>query len=466
LDAITTINLEQLLSWTAVGGLIAGLVIPYWLRHHRRHKASLKRFAEAKELGIDKARAQYPHIDPMLCIGCGSCVGACPEYDVLAVINGIATVVNGQRCVGHAKCEEVCPVGALTVGLGDISDRDDIPVLTPEQETTIPGVYIAGELGGISLIRNAIAQGRRSIEHLGASLPEDRDRSITDIIIVGSGPAGLTAALTAIQNGLSHIVLERSKAGGTIAHYPRRKLVMTQPVEIPLYGKLKQHEYEKEALLDIWSEIITRFGVDIHSGQDVTGLHKNGAGFVVQTTSGEYRGHAVALCLGRRGTPRKLGVPGEELPKVVYQLLDAQSYKGRNVMVVGGGDSAVEAAIALGRQPGTRVTISYRKNGFPRIKKKNEDRVNAAIAEGIVTPIFESTVQEVKTDAVTLKTPDGNISVPNDDIIVLIGGIPPFAMLKEMGIKFGGEKKSSRKPLPSLTPRAVVNPAQAARGSS
>lgn len=441
---MTPISAEQLLTWSAVSALIAGLVIPYWLRHHRRHKESLKRLEEAKELGIDKARAQYPHIDPILCIGCGSCVGACPEYDVLAVINGTATVVNGQRCVGHAKCEEVCPVGALTVGLGDISDRDDIPILTPNQETTMPGLYIAGELGGISLIRNAIAQGRRCVEHIAASLPGDRDRDIPDVVVVGSGPAGLTAALTAIQNNLTHVVLERSRAGGTITHYPRRKLVMTQPVEIPLYGKLKQHEYEKEALLDIWNDIITQFGIDIHGDQNVTGLHKNGAGFVVQTGSKAYRGHSVVLCLGRRGTPRKLGVPGEELPKVVYQLLDAQSYAGRSVMVVGGGDSAVEAAIALGRQPGTRVTISYRKHGFPRIKKKNEDRINAAIAAGSVTPIFESTVQEIKAELVTLKLPDGSISVPNDDIIVLIGGIPPFAMLKEMGIRFGGDNADSR----------------------
>lgn len=460
------INAEQLLAWSAVCALIAVLVIPYWRRYHRRHKESLKRLEEAKELGIDKARAQYPHIDPMLCIGCGSCVGACPEYDVLAIINGTATVVNGQRCVGHAKCEEVCPVGALTVGLGDISDRDDIPVLTPDQETNMPGLYIAGELGGISLIRNAIAQGRRSVERIAAMLPEDRDRDITDVIVVGSGPAGLTAALTAIQNDLSHVVLERSKAGGTIAHYPRRKLVMTQPIEIPLYGKLKQHEYQKEALLDIWNDIITRFGIDIHGGQDVTGLHRNGSAFVVHTRTEEYRGHTVVLCLGRRGTPRKLGVPGEELPKVVYQLLDAQSYAGRNIMVVGGGDSAVEAAIALGRQPGTRVTVSYRKRGFPRIKKKNEDRINAAIADGLVTPIFESTVQEITTDAITLNTPDGNISVPNDEIIVLIGGIPPFAMLKEMGIRFGGDDKPSRKPPARHKSRDSVKPVSTSRVSA
>jgi thioredoxin reductase len=438
-DTTALVDWNQVLTWAAVSTFIAVLVIPYWRRHRRQHEAALKRFEEAKQLGLDKAKAQYPHIDPALCIGCGSCVGVCPEYDVLAVIHGVATVVNGQRCVGHAKCEEVCPVGALTVGLGDISGRDDIPVLTANQETSVSGLYIAGELGGISLIRNAITQGRTAVEHITASLPADRDRSRPDVLIVGSGPAGLTAALTAIQNDLSHVVLERSKAGGTIAHYPRRKLVMTQPIEIPLYGKLKQHEYEKETLLDIWNEIIQRFGVEIHNGQDMIGLQKNGHGFIVDTTTSQYSAHRVVFCLGRRGTPRKLGVPGEGMAKVVYQLLDAQSYCGRHVLVVGGGDSAVEAAVALGRQDGTRVSISYRKRGFPRIKKKNEDHINAAIAEGAVTPLYETTVERIEDDSVTLASPKGEVTVPNDDVIVLIGGVPPFAMLKEMGIRFGGE---------------------------
>ena len=452
-----TFNWESILTWTAVTGLVVGLVVPNWLRHRRRHLESLKRFEEAKELGIDKARAQFPHIDPMLCIGCGSCVKACPEYDVLAVIRGIATVVNGQRCVGHGKCEDVCPVGALTVGLGDTSDRDDIPILSSHQETSVPGLYIAGELGGISLIRNAISQGRISVEHIVASLPDDRDRTVTDVLIVGSGPAGLTAALTAIHHNLSHIVLERSEAGGTIAHYPRRKLVMTQPVEIPMYGKLKQPEYEKETLLDIWNDIIRRFEVNIHSNQDLTGLRQDGDAFLVQTAARQYRSHRVVLCLGRRGTPRKLGVPGEELPKVVYQLVDAQSYQGRRVLVVGGGDSAVEAAIALGRQPDTEVTISYRKRGFPRIKKKNEDRVNQLIGENRIHPVFESTVQSIDEASVTLATPGEPVTMTNDDVIVLAGGIPPFEMLKGMGIQFGGERVGHHQPTTTLRELATVS---------
>lgn len=436
--------MEQHLVWLIAIVVALIVFVPYLIQYMRGKRAMETRRSEAESLGIDKPRSQFPMVDRNLCIGCGACVSACPEGDVLGVVFGAAVIINGERCVGHSYCEVACPVGALKVGLGDITTRPDVPILSAVNESSVTNLFIAGELSGLSLIKNAVTQGKMVVNEI-ASRPKKsgfEDYSF-DLIIVGAGPAGLAAALTAVEKGLHYLVICEKEPGGTILHYPRKKLVMTQPVELPLFGWLKQKEYSKEELMAIWEELLTKFKLQVAANQRVENVVKDGDTFVVSTPTSSYSAKYVVLAMGRRGSPRKLEVAGEELPKVMYRLEDAQSYSENNLLVVGGGDSAVEAAVGLARQPGNRVTISYRKNGFFRVKKKNEDAITRLIRDRKITVIFDSQVTEVRQSSAVLKTREGIQEIPNDYVFVLIGGIPPFDMLKKMGIKFGGESKQT-----------------------
>ncbi len=436
--------METLLIWGLVVLLVGAIFLPYLIKFRRSRQVFVQRKEEAHAMGIDRPRAQYPMVDRSQCIGCGACVEACPEHDVLGVVWGVAEVINGERCVGHGLCEKACPVGALKVGLGDINTRPDIPILSPVNETTVEGIFIAGELGGLSLIRNAIAQGHTVVDEIARRSHKSTKSDLFDLVIVGAGPAGISAALTAIQHELNYLVLDEREVGGTILQYPRRKLVMTQPVEIPLYGWLKQDEYSKEALVETWREITARFQLRVNSGERVDSVCKVNGHFDIRTSRAAYSARHVVLAMGRRGTPRKLDVPGEEQPKVMYSLIDAQSYTQQHMLVVGGGDSAVEAAVGLARQSGNVVSISYRKSSFFRVKKKNEDAITKLISTGKLTAHFDSQVLQIKPKSVMIQCKDGPREIPNDYVIVQVGGIPPHDMLKQMGITFGGEMQPVR----------------------
>ncbi len=441
---------ESVFIWGNALALTAVVVFGYALAVRRRGRHDRERLAEARRLGIDVPKGIYPYVDPDVCIGCGSCVRACPEGDVLGLVGGLSTVINGMRCIGIGQCAKACPVSAIEMRVGALKGRADVPVMDDDRETNVPGVYIAGELGGLALIRNAVEQGRETARSIAERIGGRPSPSpgVLDLAIVGAGPSGLAAALAAVEHRLSYVVLEQeSDFGGTIFQYPRRKLTHTQAVELPLYGTLKREEYSKEELLELFGGLVDKHQLDLRFGQRVTALERNGGDvFQIRTAGGGdlppekvHRARNVLLALGRRGTPRKLGVPGEHLAKVMYQVRDAAQYRQRRVLCVGGGDSAIEAAMGLARQSGNQVAISYRKEQFFRIKKKNRDRLAKLVKRDRVRLIMQSQVLEVTESSVRLKTPDGEIEVDNDFVFVLIGGIPPFKLLREIGIRFGDE---------------------------
>jgi thioredoxin reductase len=434
------VNQDTLL-WLVSSTLVTAIFVPYFVGFRRRNRRDQERKEEAARLGVDRPVAQFPFVDAGRCIGCGSCVDACPEGDVLGVVGGTATVVNGLKCVGHGACEDACPVGAIEVGLGDVKSRVDIPLTDDWLETSVPGVFVAGELGGLALIRNAVSQGRRAVERIAEKRRLDRrgDDGTLDVLIVGAGPAGMSAALTAVEKGLSHMVLEQEQdLGGTVLHYPRRKLVLVQTVDLPLGGKLRGAEYQKEEILELMQGLILQAGLRIRFGEKVEGLRIEDGLFVARTGKGRHAGRFLVLALGRRGSPRKLGVPGEDLPKVMYKLVDAESYRDQRILVVGGGDSAVEAAIGLARESANQVTVSYRREKLVRIKRTNEDRLAPLVSKGPVRLLLSSEVREIRRHSAVIRSGANELEIPNDYVFVFAGGDAPLGLLKGIGVRFGG----------------------------
>lgn len=427
---------ETTLSWVLGIAIILVFVVPYLRNWKKRDERTQQKLEEAQSKGIDKALMQHPIIDLSTCIGCGICVRVCPEGEVLGLISGKAVLINGAKCVGHELCKDNCPVGGIEVGLGDISSRQDIPYLGENYESNIPGIYIVGELGGLALIRNAINQGSSVGQAIKRSYSHREDVDY-DVIVVGAGPAGMSTALELVDSGLNVVMLDQDEPGGTILQYPRRKLVMVQPVTLPHYGTLKDLEYSKEELLEIWQKILREKDLQYKSHHRMTGVTVDEDHFTVQTSKGDYTAGRVVLALGRRGTPRKLEVPGEDSAKVMYKLIDAESYKDMDLLVVGGGDSAIEAAIGLAQQAGNRVTISYRKSEFFRLKSKNQERLDKLVKEQLINVIFESNVQEIQENKVILTQHEDTITLANDYVFVFAGGLVPFPLLKEIGIQFG-----------------------------
>ena len=429
------LNNESLLSWMLGALLIFAFTIPYLVKWKRKQKQTIDKLNEATRIGSNKALMQHPIIDLSRCIGCGICTKVCPEGEVLGLVGGKAVLINGSKCVGHEVCMESCPVGGIEVGLGDVSSREDIPMLSSELESNLENIYLIGELGGLALIRNAVNQGSRVAKTIQTKL--NGVNPSQPIIVVGAGPAGLSCTISLMEMGLPVILIDQSEPGGTILQYPRRKLVMVQPIEMPGYGEMSQSEYSKEELLEIWDKIFKSHVPDFRSGHQLQSIQKNDNGYLITTGAGEFNTEYVVLALGRRGTPRKLGVPGEDLSKVAYKLMDAETYQNKNILVVGGGDSAVEAAVGLGQQIGNTVTLSYRKKGFSRIKTRNDEQVAKAIKNGWINIIYESTVDSIHEDHVIINRGDQNTEVKNDYVFVFAGGIPPFKLMNSMGIQFG-----------------------------
>jgi len=436
--------METLLTWVIAGAVLTFFMLRYW-RDHKRKEAGAREKIQHGPVSSEGPRAQHPHIHSDQCIGCGACVTACPEGDVLAVVDGKATIVNAYKCIGHALCAEECPVGAITMEMAKPSAGADLPVLSPEYETSVPDLFIAGELGGLALIKNAVNQGRDCIDvvahRLHSSTHVPMDSALLDVIIVGAGPAGISASLRAAENGLRTVTFERETVGGTVSKYPRQKLVMTSPVEFPLHGRFSKTILSKEDLLAFWEKIMARTDLDIRTNEGVDSVQRDAAGvFHVRTSkAAEYRSRAVVLAMGRAGTPRKLGVLGEELPHVLYRLIEADLYTNKNILVVGGGDSAVEAAMGLAHQQGNKVILSYRRSGFSRLKDRNAKRVAEQIASGRLEVLFDSVPVEFRVGSVAIDVGGEVRELSNDFVWIFAGGTSPTEFLKSAGIAFGSD---------------------------
>lgn len=429
----------------------------------RRMERGVRAREKAVETGAHEAQLSEPVIDLSRCLGCGACIDACPESNVLELVHGQAVVVSGARCVGHAACERECPTGAITVTIAKLSERRDVPALEPSLEAVgAPGLFLAGEVTAHALIKTAIEHGAQVAREVAsrcaspASALPSGDAPL-DLCIVGAGPAGLACALEAKKRGLRFVVVDQaSEVGGTVAKYPRRKLVITQPVELPLYGALKETSYTKEELIALWQSIARQHELPIRTGCTLESLQRYDDGFVLATSGGELRARHVCMAVGRRGAPNKLGVAGEELEKVAYGLLDAHSYAGRRVLVVGGGDSAVEAAVALAEQPGAQVTLSYRRGAFFRLRGRNEQRLAQAVDSGHLQVLFESDVRAIAPEQVELEVrkPGGpeRVQLANDDVFVLAGGAPPFPLLERAGVSFDPALRAPRVAAPAQGP--------------
>ena len=406
-----------------------------WTHHRKRRKYEEHKLAleENVKAGLTEPASLHPLIDPNLCIGCNSCAEVCPEGDVIGIIEEKAALINPTLCIGHGACAEACPVEAITLVFGTEKRGIDIPYVNEHFETNVPGIFIAGELGGMGLIRNAIEQGRQALDSI-AKKPGIGQGNDLDLVIVGAGPAGFSATLGAKVAGLKYVTVEQESLGGTVSHFPRGKLVMTQPAELPIVGQVKFTEISKEQLLGFWHKVATKTGIHINFKERMESIMRTQTGFEVTTTKGSYRTKNILLTIGRRGTPRKLGVPGEQLSKVVYRLTDPEQYRNQKVLVVGGGDSALEAAASIAEEPGTQVIISYRSGAFTRAKKKNRERVSAAEQRGNLAIVLSSQVKEILSDRVIIDQEGRIIEAENDAVIVSAGGILPTGMLKELGI--------------------------------
>lgn len=426
--------IEQIIIYGAVF-LLCAITIHFYLRKKKVESRVIEKKVEiAKEEGLFEPVSLHPHIDLNTCIGSAACIADCPEKDILGIVDGVATVINTANCVGHGACFHACPVEAISLRIGTESRGIDLPHVSESFETNFKGIYIAGELGGMGLIKNSVEQGQQAIENMVKSKKPNPNKVI-DVVIIGAGPAGISATLAAKKHGLTSVTLEQDSLGGTVYTFPRAKIVMTSPMDLPLYGKAKLYDTSKDELLQLWTKVINEHNIEIKEKTKVEQIIplENDTFKILTNTNEKYICNHVLLSIGRRGSPRKLNVPGEESQKVAYRLLEPERIQTKKVLVVGGGDSAIETVLLVKDE--NEATLSYRKDQFSRLKPKNKEKIQQAIKDGSVNVIFNSNVVSIHEDNVLLKIDEETKQIDNDLVYIFAGGELPTAFLQKAGVE-------------------------------
>jgi len=428
--------LEQIIVYGAVF-LLCAMTIFFYMRKKKVSSVVVeKKVTLAKEEGLFEPISLHPYIDLNICIGSAACVADCPEKDILGIVDGKATVINTTNCVGHGACFHSCPVEAISLRIGTETRGVDLPHINQNFETNTKGIYIAGELGGMGLIKNSVEQGQQAIESIVKSKKQSKE-NVIDVVIIGAGPAGISASLAAKEHGLSSITLEQDSLGGTVYTFPRAKIVMTSPMELPLYGKVKLYDTSKDELLQLWKKVIAKHDLKILEKTKVEQIIpvEDNSFKIITNTDEEYICNNVLLSIGRRGSPRKLNVSGEESTKVAYRLLEPERISNKNILVVGGGDSAIETVLLL--KDNNKASLSYRKDQFSRLKPKNKEKIVQAINDKTVDIIFNSNVMSINDNNVLLKIEGDSETkqIENDLVYIFAGGELPTSFLQKAGVE-------------------------------
>ena len=429
------ILIENIIIYSLVAILCIAVVIIYLRKKSKASRIVEEKIKQAKEAGLHEPISLHPVVDASRCIQTGACITACPEHDILGIVNGKATIVNASRCIGHGACFHACPTEAISLRMGTEKRGVELPHVNQNFETNVPGMFIAGELGGMGLIKNAVEQGRQAVENIVKDF-DKKHAAAYDLIIVGAGPAGISGCLTAKKHGLKFLLLDQDSLGGTVFTFPRKKIVMTSPMDLPLYGKVKLFETSKTELLELWNTVLVKNNISVRENTKVEAIGLEQGVFKLSTLKGEeFTAARILLAIGRRGTPRKLNIPGEMMEKVAYRLLEPEEISGKNIIVVGGGDSAIESALLLADQ--NQVTLSYRNEVFSRIKPMNNIALNKAAADRKLEILLGSNLVSIEEGSVIISV--GNTGelrqIANDLVYVFAGGELPTQFLEKAGIK-------------------------------
>jgi thioredoxin reductase (NADPH) len=424
--------------------LVAVIGLPFVFREIRKKRRAndlaerIIPLSSLTEADIEKIRSlhpegkkTYPAVNRAVCIGCGSCVQGCREKTVLAVIRGKSTLVNPLACRCCGECERNCLTGGLKIVEHGRKITVRIPWVDENYQSNVAGIYIVGSLTGAGLIKEAINQGRAAVNHImKGAFPA----ALPNVMVIGAGPAGLSAMLSCRKFGLPVLCFEKDLTANTIRNFPKKKILMAEPVEMPIVGPLWVGDASREELLEAWERMLAKAGACISTGSRLEKIEKKDGRFLVTISGKPYACDKIVLALGNRGVPRKLGIRGEDMPNVFYNLLEADEFSGSAVTVIGAGDSAIEAALALQRN-GCRVIMLVRGDGFPKAKVKNQERIEQARVGGQIRIHFNSQPLEIGANFISFNAGGATHREKIDAVFIMVGGELPFELLESFGIK-------------------------------